>query len=114
MAVFPYSMAFRLLDATAAFEVARRYRPGAYALTTLAKAAGSVASSTGVSMNAVGLARPALDALVVAEAGGQRVSSDCEPRWRRSETLLYRDRPSQRVIPAKARIQPWGHDPAAT
>jgi hypothetical protein len=114
MTVFPYSKAFRLLDAsrpTAAFEIARRYRPGA---STLAKAAGSVASSTGVSMNAVGLARPALDALVVAEAGGQRVSSDCEPRWRRSETLLYRDRPSQRVIPSKARIQPWGHDPAAT
>jgi hypothetical protein len=60
MTVFPYSKAFRLLDASrpiAAFEVARRYRPGAYALTTLAKAAGSVASSTGVSMNAIGLAR---------------------------------------------------------
>jgi hypothetical protein len=63
MTVFPYSKAFRLLDASrpiAAFEVARRYWPGAYALTTLAKAAGSVASSTGVvSMNAIGLARSA-------------------------------------------------------
>jgi hypothetical protein len=50
MKAFPYSKAFRLLDASrpiAAFEVARRYRPGAYALTTLAKAAGSVASSRG-------------------------------------------------------------------
>jgi hypothetical protein len=66
-------------------------------------------------MNAIGLARaPALDTLVVAAAGGQRVSSDSEPRWRRYETLLYRDRPSQRVTPSKAGIQPWGHDPAAT
>jgi hypothetical protein len=76
MTVFPYSKAFRLLDASrpiAAFEVARRYRPGAYALTTLAKAAGSVASSTAVSMNAIGCASaPTLDALVVAAAGGQR------------------------------------------
>jgi hypothetical protein len=72
MTVFPYSKAFRLLDASrpiAAFEIARRYRPGAYALTTPAKASGSVASSTGVSMNAIGLARaPALDALGFAAA----------------------------------------------
>lgn len=67
---------FQLLDASgpiAAFEIAGRYRPGAYALTTLAKAAGSVASSTGVSMNAIGCgSAPALDTLVVAGGDGAR------------------------------------------
>ena len=67
---------FQLLDAAgpiAAFEIAGRYRPGAYASTVLAKAAGSVASSSGVSMNAIGLARaPTLDTLVVAGGEGIR------------------------------------------
>ena len=78
MTVFPYSKAFRLLDASrpiAAFEVARRYRPGAYALTTLAKAAGSVASSTGVSMNAIDSAvgtRSSCDMSRAVESGAER------------------------------------------
>jgi transcriptional regulator GlxA family with amidase domain len=67
---------FQLLDASgpiAAFEIAGRYRPGAYELTTLAKASGSVASSSGVSMYASGLAgAPALDTLVVAGGDGTR------------------------------------------
>ena len=67
---------FQLLDASgpiAAFEIAGRYRPGAYELTTLAKASGSVASSSGVSINAIGLERArALDTLVVAGGEGTR------------------------------------------
>src|SRR5271154_6446781 len=67
---------FQLLDASgpiAAFEIAGRYRPGAYELTTLAKASGSIASSSGVSMNAIGFARaPPLDTLVVAGGDGTR------------------------------------------
>ena len=55
---------FQLLDASgpiAAFEIAGRYRPGAYELITLARASGSIASSSGASMNAIGLERaPAL------------------------------------------------------
>ena len=67
---------FQLLDASgpiAAFEIAGRYCRGAYALTTLAKAAGAVASSSGASMNAIGLEQaPALDTLVVAGGDGTR------------------------------------------
>jgi transcriptional regulator GlxA family with amidase domain len=67
---------FQLLDASgpiATFETAGRYRRGAYELTTLAKASGSVASSSGVSINAIGLERaPALDTLVVVGGEGVR------------------------------------------
>jgi transcriptional regulator GlxA family with amidase domain len=67
---------FQLLDASgpiAAFEIAGRHRPGAYELTTLAKASGLVASSSGVSIDAIGLAgAPALDTLVVAGGDGTR------------------------------------------
>ena len=67
---------FQLLDASgpiAAFEVAGRYRPGAYELTTLANARGPVASSSGVSMNATSFAEaPALDTLVIAGGDGTR------------------------------------------
>jgi transcriptional regulator GlxA family with amidase domain len=66
----------QLLDASgpiATFEIAGRYRPGAYELTTLATASGSIASSSGVSMNAIGLAgAPTLDTLVIAGGEGVR------------------------------------------
>ena len=67
---------FQLLDAAgpiAAFEIAGRYRPGAYALTTLAKSNGVVASSSGASMSALNMrSAPALDTLVVAGGDGTR------------------------------------------
>ena len=67
---------FQLLDAAgpiAAFEIAGRYRPGAYALTTLAKSSGVVASSSGASMSALDMrSAPALDTLVVAGGDGTR------------------------------------------
>ena len=78
---------FQLLDASgpiAAFEIAGRHRPGAYELTTLAKASGSVASSSGVSINAIGFERaPALDTLVV--AGGD----DTRRAFRDPEILRF-------------------------
>ena len=67
---------FQLLDAAgpiAAFEIAGRYRPGAYALTTLAKSHGVVASSSGASMSALDMrSAPALDTLVIAGGDGTR------------------------------------------
>jgi len=67
---------FQLLDAAgpiAAFEIAGRYRPGAYALTTLAKSSGVVASSSGASMSALDMrSAPALDTLVIAGGDGTR------------------------------------------
>jgi transcriptional regulator GlxA family with amidase domain len=70
---------FQVLDASgpiAAFEIAGRYRSGAYELTILAKASGSIASSSGASMNAIGLAgAPTLDTLVVAGGDGTRQAS---------------------------------------
>ena len=69
---------FQLLDAAgpiAAFEIAGRYRPGAYALTTLAKNFGAVRSSSGASMSALDMrSAPALDTLVVAGGDGTRES----------------------------------------
>jgi transcriptional regulator GlxA family with amidase domain len=67
---------FQLLDAAgpiAAFEIAGRYRPGAYALTTLAKSHGVVASSSGASMSALDMrSAHALDTLVIAGGDGTR------------------------------------------
>ena len=69
---------FQLLDAAgpiAAFEIAGRYRPGAYALSVLAKSAGLVASSSGATMSAVSFdVAPALDTLVVAGGDGTRAA----------------------------------------
>ena len=69
---------FQLLDASgpiAAFEIAARYSPGAYALTVLAKSAGPVASSSGASLNASAIQPPpALDTLVVAGGDGTRAA----------------------------------------
>ena len=76
---------FQLLDAAgpiAAFEIAERYRPGAYRLTILAKLTGAVASSSGATLGAVDFrdAGP-LDTLVVAGGDGTR-------RAHRDEDLL--------------------------
>ncbi|MDR3508855.1 MAG: GlxA family transcriptional regulator [Caulobacteraceae bacterium] len=67
---------FQLLDAAgpiAAFEIAGRFAAGAYGLTVIAVQAGSVASSSGATMNAIALAdAPPLDTLVVAGGDGSR------------------------------------------
>ncbi|MEO8018575.1 MAG: GlxA family transcriptional regulator [Pseudomonadota bacterium] len=67
---------FQLLDAAgpiAAFEIAARYCPGSYALRVIAPSAGAVASTSGVSMNAVAFGRAAsIDTLVIAGGEGTR------------------------------------------
>lgn len=67
---------FQLLDAAgplAAFEIAARYRPGAYALKTVAARPGLVRSSAGLAVAAEALAAAAsCDTLVVAGGEGTR------------------------------------------
>ena len=67
---------FQLLDAAgpiAAFEIAERYRPGAYRLHVIAKSAGAIASSSGAAMQAEALeSAGALDTLIVAGGDGTR------------------------------------------
>lgn len=69
--IFP---GFQLLDAAgpiAAFELAARQQPGAYELRVIASAAGSVASSSGVTLQATGLGRAHLiDTLIVVGGAG--------------------------------------------
>jgi len=73
MLLFP---GFQILDAAgpiAAFEIAARYREGAYALSVVAKTAGAVESSSGAAMQAVALAEAGpLDMLLVAGGDGTR------------------------------------------
>jgi transcriptional regulator GlxA family with amidase domain len=70
---------FQLLDAAgpiSAFEIAARYGPGSYELRVIAKEPGAVVSTSGASMNAVTLARPAsIDTLVVVGGEGTRAAS---------------------------------------
>jgi transcriptional regulator GlxA family with amidase domain len=70
---------FQLLDAAgpiAAFEIAERFRPGSYELRVIAPRAGSVASTSGATMNARGLGRPAsIDTLVISGGEGTRPAS---------------------------------------
>ncbi|MBI1407196.1 MAG: helix-turn-helix domain-containing protein [Caulobacter sp.] len=64
---------FQLLDAAgpiAAFEIADRYRPGAYRIETLSKAGGLVNSSSGVAMNSRSF-RPDDDLDTVMVVGGE-------------------------------------------
>ena len=65
---------FQILDAAgpiAAFEIASRFAPGAYALRLAARVGGSVASSSGVSMHTETLsARSRPDTLIVVGGGG--------------------------------------------
>ena len=65
---------FQLLDAAgpiAAFEIAERYRPGAYQLAVLAKTSGTIKSSSGASMRAEAL-QNGFDTLVIAGGDGTR------------------------------------------
>jgi transcriptional regulator GlxA family with amidase domain len=88
---------FQLLDAAgpiAAFEIAGRYRPGSYESRIIAPRAGAVASTSGATMNAGALGRPAaIDTLIVAGGDGTRAAakdarivnivSDCGRKARR-------------------------------
>ena len=70
---------FQLLDAAgpiSAFEIAERYQPGSYQLRVIAWRRGTVRSSAGASMNAMGLPQPAgIDTLVIAGGCGTRPAS---------------------------------------
>ena len=70
---------FQLLDAAgpiSAFEIAERYAPGTYELRVVAKGAGAVTSTSGASMNAVGLGSPqGIDTLIVVGGEGTRPAS---------------------------------------
>lgn len=72
MVIFP---GFQLLDAAgplAAFEIAERYRPGAYALEVLAPGGGLVESSSGAAMAAQPLAAGPFDTIMVSGGDGTR------------------------------------------
>ena len=77
--IFPQ---FQILDATgpiAAFEIAERYRPGTYTLRTVAVKSGSVASSSGVCIQASPVGRPdAVDTLIIAGGEGTRAAAVCD------------------------------------
>src|ERR1044072_1969360 len=73
---------FQLLDAAgpiSAFEIAERYVPGSFELRVIAKQAGAVTSTSGASMNAVPMGRPAaIDTLIVVGGEGTRATSKDE------------------------------------
>lgn len=73
--IFP---GFQILDATgplAAFEIAGRYQPGAYALKLVASEPGAVASTSGAAIGADSFARAgAIDTLVIAGGEGGRTA----------------------------------------
>ena len=73
---------FQILDAAgpiAAFEIAERYCPGSYDLRTVAAAAGTVVSSSGICLTAASFGRAqAVDTLVVAGGEGTREAAACE------------------------------------
>ena len=77
--VFPQ---FQILDAAgpiAAFEIAERYRPGAYTLRPVAVTSGPVASSSGICLHASSLGRvDAVDTLIVAGGEGTRAAAVCD------------------------------------
>jgi len=72
---------FQLLDAAgpiAAFEIAERYKPGSYALRVVAVSPGHLASSSGVSMQAVACDRAStIDTLVISGGEGSRAAATC-------------------------------------
>ena len=81
---------FQLLDATgpiAAFEIAARYRPGAYTLEMVGPDAGPIRSTSGVAVCADGLVEGPFDTIVVAGGEGTRSYADDAPllRWLRRE-----------------------------
>jgi transcriptional regulator GlxA family with amidase domain len=66
---------FQLLDAAgpiAAFEIAARFSPGAYAVSLLAATPGEVASSSGACMQAGALLPASFDTLLIAGGNGSR------------------------------------------
>jgi transcriptional regulator GlxA family with amidase domain len=73
---------FQILDAAgplAAFEIAGRYRPGTYALRSIAVTSGPVISSSGACLQASPLGRAdTLDTLIVAGGDGSRAAAVCE------------------------------------
>jgi transcriptional regulator GlxA family with amidase domain len=73
---------FQLLDAAgpiAAFEIAARYSPGAYAIRVLAREAGLIESSSGALMHAEAIeAAGDLDVLLIAGGSGVRAPATCE------------------------------------
>jgi len=76
--IFPQ---LQLLDAAgpiAAFEVAERYRPGTYALRTIAATPGLIASSSGACLQASAFGRAdAVDTLIVVGGEGTRGAALC-------------------------------------
>nr|MEA2797849.1 hypothetical protein [Phenylobacterium sp.] len=75
---------FQILDATgpiAAFEIAGRISPGAYALEVLAAGGGEVASSSAVRIVARPLDEAPYDTLVVAGGNGSRNFADLRPTF---------------------------------
>jgi len=73
---------FQILDAAgpiAAFEIAGRISPGAYALEVLADGGGEIASSSGVRMSARALDAAAYDTVVVAGGNGSRDFAGLRP-----------------------------------
>ena len=75
---------FQILDASgpiAAFEIAGRISPGAYALEVLAAGGGEIASSSGVRIVARPLDDAAYDTLVVAGGNGSRYFADLQPTF---------------------------------
>lgn len=72
---------FQLLDATApivAFEIAQRYKPGFYDWKLVAAEPGPVASSSGVSLDAMPFGSPsAIDTLAIAGGFGDLTSTQC-------------------------------------
>jgi transcriptional regulator GlxA family with amidase domain len=72
---------FQILDAAgpiAAFEIAGRIRPGAYALRTVAAEPGLVASSSGITIQVSGFSPPdMIDTLVIAGGDGSRAAAAC-------------------------------------
>lgn len=73
---------FQILDAAgpiATFEIAARLEPGTYVLQTIATTPGAVVSSSGCSLLATGLPRPAtIDTLVISGGFGSRTAMTCE------------------------------------
>jgi transcriptional regulator GlxA family with amidase domain len=72
--VFPGFQILDLAGPLAAFEIAGRFVPGAYALATRAETAGPVAASSGLAVTAEALNDGACDTLVVVGGAGTRAA----------------------------------------
>jgi transcriptional regulator GlxA family with amidase domain len=87
---------FQLLDATGplvAFEIAQRHKPGFYDWKLVAAVSGAVASTAGVSLNAVAFGScGAIDTLVVAGGFGCRTAARCPKTLRFVRTCALRAR----------------------